>query len=347
MFQSKLSVTTAKRRNVNDLAENMRLLSLRSRVNQSPIVDPHFVDKNYSLFSLPLELRRNVYKYLFNRGTAIVIDEDGSCVSTARMSTQLLRICKAICNEFAAMLFSSCIIATEHPSDLGKCFQNIGDLARRFVQEISISISKDCVLPLFLRRDRRGKAKLRKQSSICDHPLQHLSSLKKVKLRSARDFPNAHNHGRDVEDFVRSVLQSQPDNYNILNEHMCLCSDDTNVTWEIELRAEWTEYVGHPAPVATRTVTKCFEMETHFEFKFKTAVNNVDQPPEGRWQFKELGAAGVTDAEEKGWSDVVTLWRREVQVLPVLTTSTAYADMNCYRLKPSVPWEPSELKAPV
>lgn len=307
MTRSKLTVATVKRRKINDLADDMRLLSLLSWANQSPIENPHFVDKTYTFFSLPLELRRNVYKYLFNCGTAIVIDEDGRCVSTTRMSTQLLRTCKAICKEYAEMLFSSCIVATEHPYHLGKCFRNIGDLARRFVQEISLSIPNDSDLPLFLRADRRARAEHRERSLICDHPLQLLSSLKKVTLRSARGLPNAVNYGREVVNFVRSVLQSQPGNCNILNQHMCLCSNDNDVTWEIELRAEWKVYVMHP----TRNgVTKRFEMETHFEFK--RAMNNVDQPSERHWQFKDLGAAGVTDAEEKGWSDFVTLWRREV-----------------------------------
>lgn len=87
---------------------------------------------------------------------------------------------------------------------------------------------------------------------------------------------------------------------------MCLCSSGEDVTWNVKLKSEWTEVLGsHPA-----IVLKDFEMETHFEFR--KAANNVEHPSKERWQFRDNGAARVTDAEGTGWGDSVTLWRREV-----------------------------------
>lgn len=179
----------AKQRNYNVIAERIKLRSLRHKVKRTS----EFADSSFKFLSLPVELRMNVYKYLFNSGASIVVDGAGRCLSAEPMSAQLLRTCKAICEEYAEVLYSSCTVTFGH-IDIWKGLINIGAQARRCIKEINITpdrvdISANTTKAMYFSQGHQS--------------LLHLSSLKVITVRCTwceQDIkkPRRHQRRRDV-----------------------------------------------------------------------------------------------------------------------------------------------------
>lgn len=233
----------------NKAAQGQLIIILPKNERQLAIMKHkmYFTDSSYSFFTLPIELRLNIYEICMT-------DNDDQLVKMwtsgpecyKKRSSELLRTCKAVYEEALPVLYSNHIFDAESPDDLLAGLVCFGNFAHAHIKHIQISLgrhtgdrSRGSYLPPY---------QILENGYPYDHVMYDWRQKQLPRLPSLKSFTihcrTRWNRGRRAADsgpqyaFLASLAGREVDRTHGLCRLMQIMKQEHNVSWELDLLTE-------------------------------------------------------------------------------------------------------------